>query len=103
MAVQRQACMAIRNAAVRCVLLRWPGASCGAQYRQFPSPHLFPCSCLQTCHVPLCSRCRSPEVRAALLDKGVEALLRQVKSTYPSCAEAGSTALRDLGLENYNG
>ncbi|KAI7840755.1 hypothetical protein COHA_005569 [Chlorella ohadii] len=60
-AVQRQACMAIRNAAVR-----------------------------------------SPEVRASLLDKGAEALLRQVKSAYPSCAEAGAAALRDLGLEKYN-
>jgi hypothetical protein len=60
-AVQRQACMAIRNAAVR-----------------------------------------SPEVRAALLDKGAEALLRQVKSAHPACAEAGAAALRDLGLANYN-
>lgn len=45
---------------------------------------------------------RSPEVRASLLDKGAEALLRQVKCAYPSCAEAGAAALRDLGLENYN-
>ncbi|KAL4450640.1 hypothetical protein ABPG77_000996 [Micractinium sp. CCAP 211/92] len=60
-AAQRQACMALRNTAVR-----------------------------------------SHEVRAALLDRGAEALLRQVKAAYPSCADAGSAALRDLGLDNYN-
>ncbi|KAL4433644.1 hypothetical protein ABPG75_000085 [Micractinium tetrahymenae] len=60
-AAQRQACMALRNIAVR-----------------------------------------SPDVRAALLDKGAEALLRQVKAAYPACADAGSAALRDLGLDNYN-
>lgn len=60
-AAQRQACMALRNIAVR-----------------------------------------SPDVRAALLDKGAEMLLRQVKAAYPACADAGSAALRDLGLDNYN-
>lgn len=41
-------------------------------------------------------------MRAALLDKGAEGVLRQVKVAYPSCAEAGSAALRDLGLADYN-
>lgn len=52
--------------------------------------------------IPCLPMRRSPEVRASLLDKGAEALLRQVKCAYPSCAEAGAAALRDLGLENYN-
>lgn len=41
-------------------------------------------------------------MRAALLDKGAEGLLRQVKAAYPACAEAGSAALRDLGLDSYS-
>lgn len=41
-------------------------------------------------------------MRSTLLDKGAEGLLRQVKAAYPSCADAGSAALRDLGLDNYN-
>ena len=41
-------------------------------------------------------------MRAALLDRGAEALLRRIKAAYPACAEAGSAALRDLGLANYN-
>lgn len=63
-------------------------------------------SCLTTSTQHLPTRCcverRSPDVRAALLDRGAEALLRQVKAAHPSCADAGSAALRDLGLDNYN-
>ena len=60
-AAQRQACMALRNAAVR-----------------------------------------SPEVRAALLERGAEATVRAVKAAYPACADAGAAALRDLGLNDYS-
>lgn len=41
-------------------------------------------------------------MRAVLLDKGAEGLLRRVKAAYPTCSDAGSAALRDLGLDNYN-
>lgn len=54
------------------------------------------------------TRCRSSELRPLLLDKGAEATLRGVKQAYPGPAyglvrEAASAALRDLGLDNYNG
>lgn len=41
-------------------------------------------------------------MRTVLLEKGAEGLLREVKAAYPSCADAGAAALRDLGLDNYN-
>jgi hypothetical protein len=37
-------------------------------------------------------------VRTELLGKGAEGLLRQIRAAYPSCVDAGSAALRDLGL-----
>jgi len=57
--------------------------------------------CMQR-NAPAVHVCRSPDVRAVLLDKGAEGVLRQVKAAYPACADAGSAALRDLGLDNYN-
>eukprot|EP00887_Chlorella_sp_A99_P005892 scaffold1.g5892.t1 len=45
---------------------------------------------------------RNPNLRPVLLDAGAERLLRAVKAAYPSCRDAGSAALRDLGLDNYN-
>jgi hypothetical protein len=41
-------------------------------------------------------------VRAALLERGAEGLVRGVRAAYPAaCAEAGAAALRDLGLDDY--
>ena len=40
-------------------------------------------------------------MRAALLERGAEPLLRSIKTAFPGCAEAGSAALRDLGLDKY--
>lgn len=45
---------------------------------------------------------RCPELRPQLLERGAEPLLRSIKRAHPSCADVGSAALRDLGLENYN-
>ena len=46
---------------------------------------------------------RNMDVRAALLERGAEGLLRRVKAEAGAASgEAASDALRDLGLENYN-
>ncbi|KAI5071142.1 hypothetical protein GOP47_0013393 [Adiantum capillus-veneris] len=45
---------------------------------------------------------RSPESRLAILEKGLEPLIRQAKRTHPSCKDAASGALRDLGFDDYN-
>ena len=45
---------------------------------------------------------RSTQLRAGLLEKGAEELLRKAMRTYPqACGDVGSGALRDLGLEDY--
>jgi hypothetical protein len=46
--------------------------------------------------------CRNLEVRAALLERGAEPLLRSLKAAYPACGEVAAAALRDLGIEDYN-
>lgn len=45
---------------------------------------------------------RSPELRAPLLQRDAEALLRRSMQAYPqACGDVGSAALRDLGLDDY--
>ena len=83
--------------AVKTCLLGGGSSSCSPVTVWLPQPAIH-----GPARLPCLAACRSPEVRAALLDKGAEGLLRQVKAAYPSCADAGSAALRDLGLDNYN-
>ncbi|CAN6279909.1 unnamed protein product [Urochloa humidicola] len=45
---------------------------------------------------------RNPENRTILLNDGAEKLIRKAKVTHGSCKDAASSALRDLGLDNYN-
>lgn len=45
---------------------------------------------------------RNPELRPAVLERGVEAFLRRAKVAHPAtCADVGSAALRDLGFDDY--
>ena len=54
---------------------------------------------MHTCRVTR----RNMDVRAALLERGAEGLLRRVKAEAGAASgEAASDALRDLGLDNYN-
>nr|CAB3448031.1 unnamed protein product [Digitaria exilis] len=45
---------------------------------------------------------RNPENRTILLNDGAEKLIRKAKGMHGSCKDAASSALRDLGLDNYN-
>uniref|UniRef100_A0A0A9D7C3 LRRK2 ARM repeat domain-containing protein n=1 Tax=Arundo donax TaxID=35708 RepID=A0A0A9D7C3_ARUDO len=45
---------------------------------------------------------RNPENRTILLNDGVEKLIRKAKAMHGSCKDAATSALRDLGLDNYN-
>ncbi|KAJ1256282.1 hypothetical protein BS78_K055600 [Paspalum vaginatum] len=45
---------------------------------------------------------RNPENRTILLNDGAEKLIRKAKLMHGSCKDAASSALRDLGLHNYN-
>mmetsp|Transcript_45481 Transcript_45481/g.144664 ORF Transcript_45481/g.144664 Transcript_45481/m.144664 type:complete len:85 (-) Transcript_45481:15-269(-) len=47
---------------------------------------------------------RSPDLRPALLEKGVEATLRAAKvgPARNQCTDVASAALRDLGFDDYN-
>ncbi|OEL12690.1 hypothetical protein BAE44_0026294 [Dichanthelium oligosanthes] len=45
---------------------------------------------------------RNPENRTILLNDGAEKLIRKAKVMHGSCKDAASSALRDLGLDNYN-
>ena len=46
---------------------------------------------------------RNPELRAVVLNKGAEPLLRAAKKMFPqSCGDVGSAALRDLDIADYN-
>ncbi|KAL4555741.1 hypothetical protein LXL04_038369 [Taraxacum kok-saghyz] len=45
---------------------------------------------------------RNTEHRSILLSNGIEKLIRNAKENHKSCGDAGTAALRDLGLENYN-
>ncbi|KAF8729851.1 hypothetical protein HU200_017308 [Digitaria exilis] len=45
---------------------------------------------------------RNPENRTMLLNDGAEKLIRKAKGMHGSCRDAASSALRDLGLDNYN-
>ncbi|WVZ73523.1 hypothetical protein U9M48_021820 [Paspalum notatum var. saurae] len=45
---------------------------------------------------------RNPENRTILLNDGAEKLIRKAKLMHGSCKDAASSALRDLGLQNYN-
>lgn len=40
--------------------------------------------------------------RTLLLNHGIEKIIRTAKQNHPSCKEAATDALRDLGLNNYN-
>lgn len=45
---------------------------------------------------------RSEEARAALLEAGAEAVVRQARAEAPTgCGDVGSAALRDMGLDDY--
>ncbi|CAI5956796.1 unnamed protein product [Closterium sp. NIES-65] len=45
---------------------------------------------------------RNPEHRPIMLEMGLEAVIRNVKSKHKSCRDVCSAALRDMGLDNYN-
>jgi len=45
---------------------------------------------------------RNPENRTILLNDGAEKLIRKAKVMHGGCKDAASSALRDLGLDNYN-
>lgn len=45
---------------------------------------------------------RNPENRIVLLNDGAEKLIRKAMALHGSCKDAASSALRDLGLDNYN-
>uniref|UniRef100_A0A0A9EWU9 Uncharacterized protein n=1 Tax=Arundo donax TaxID=35708 RepID=A0A0A9EWU9_ARUDO len=45
---------------------------------------------------------RNPENRTILLNDGAEKLIRKAKMVHGSCKDAATSALRDLGLDNYN-
>ncbi|XP_062221924.1 uncharacterized protein LOC133921171 [Phragmites australis] len=45
---------------------------------------------------------RNPENRTILLNDGAEKLIRKAKMIHGSCKDAATSALRDLGLDNYN-
>ncbi|CAL5054446.1 unnamed protein product [Urochloa decumbens] len=45
---------------------------------------------------------RNPKNRTVLLNDGAEKLIRKAKVMHGSCKDAASSALRDLGLDNYN-
>ncbi|AQK75132.1 ARM repeat superfamily protein [Zea mays] len=45
---------------------------------------------------------RNPENRIVLLNDGAEKLIRKAMALHRSCKDAASSALRDLGLDNYN-
>ncbi|XP_006647944.1 armadillo repeat-containing protein 6 isoform X2 [Oryza brachyantha] len=45
---------------------------------------------------------RNPENRTILLNNGVEKLIRKAKVMHASCKDAATSALRDLGVDNYN-
>nr|ACF79568.1 unknown [Zea mays] len=45
---------------------------------------------------------RNPENRTVLLNDGAEKLIRKAMALHGSCKDAASSALRDLGLDNYN-
>uniref|UniRef100_A0A0D9VLC2 LRRK2 ARM repeat domain-containing protein n=1 Tax=Leersia perrieri TaxID=77586 RepID=A0A0D9VLC2_9ORYZ len=45
---------------------------------------------------------RNPENRTILLNDGVEKLIRKAKAMHGNCKDAATSALRDLGVDNYN-
>ncbi|KAI3753198.1 hypothetical protein L2E82_25244 [Cichorium intybus] len=45
---------------------------------------------------------RNTENRSILLSNGIEKVIRNAKESHKCCKDAGTAALRDLGLENYN-
>ncbi|CAI5534778.1 unnamed protein product [Closterium sp. Naga37s-1] len=45
---------------------------------------------------------RNPEHRPIMVEMGLEAVIRNVKSKHKSCRDVCSAALRDMGLDNYN-
>ncbi|CAI5997117.1 unnamed protein product [Closterium sp. NIES-65] len=45
---------------------------------------------------------RNPEHRPIMVEMGLEAVIRNVKSKHKSCHDVCSAALRDMGLDNYN-
>lgn len=45
---------------------------------------------------------RNPENRPIILEKGLENLIRNAKANHESCKDAATSALRDLGLDDYN-
>lgn len=57
---------------------------------------------MQGCMVLRNMVARNAELRAPLLEKGVETLLRAAKRAYPAtCGDVASAALRDLGFDDY--
>ncbi|CAI5458272.1 unnamed protein product [Closterium sp. Yama58-4] len=45
---------------------------------------------------------RNPEHRPIMVEMGLEAVIRNVRSKHKSCHDVCSAALRDMGLDNYN-
>lgn len=56
----------------------------------------------QACQMLRNLAARSPENRSAILNKGLEILIRHAKTNHASCRDAASAALRDLGFDDYN-
>ncbi|GLJ48430.1 hypothetical protein SUGI_1022200 [Cryptomeria japonica] len=64
-----------------------------------PSAHLMQ---KQACLMIRNLAVRNPENRPIILEKGLEKLIRIAKTNHESCKDAAASALRDLGLDDYN-
>lgn len=67
--------------------------------RKFPSAYQMQ---RQSCLMIRNLVARNPENRTILLSNGIEELIRKAKASHPSCKDAATAALRDLGLDDYN-
>ncbi|GFR51890.1 hypothetical protein Agub_g14370 [Astrephomene gubernaculifera] len=63
------------------------------------NPPARPCSGRRVCWCVRVQAARNPELRPPLLERGVEGLLRAAKA---GCRYAGTAALRDAGVDNYD-
>jgi hypothetical protein len=74
------------------------GAGAGAG-----APSRAPAALRQACMALRNIAARCPDVRPALAEKGAEGAVRAARAAWPSaCGDAGSAALRDLGVDRYN-
>ncbi|KAH9317877.1 hypothetical protein KI387_019646 [Taxus chinensis] len=67
--------------------------------QKHPSAHLMQ---KQACLMIRNLAVRNPENRPLILEKGLENLIRIAKANHEGCKDAAISALRDLGLDDYN-